>query len=66
MSIKPISVKWVASDEGGRISFDYVDLGTSEKEWSKLDQTERIKLIQNALDEEPEQPYMIFDQYDES
>lgn len=62
-----INVNWEISQPTGNCSFDFEDLNiSSQEEWESLSEQEQRKRIQNALNEIPDQTYMVVDTWSKS
>ncbi len=48
------------------MKFDLEDLNLTQKEWDKMDEATKTKLIQTVVDHEPNQPYWIVDEITET
>jgi hypothetical protein len=48
------------------MKFDLEDLNLTQKEWDGMDEAAKTKLIQTAVDHEPNQPYWIVDEITET
>lgn len=46
------------------VHFSLEDLGVSLSEWEEMEQHKKSELIQKAVDEMPEQPYLLVDSWE--
>lgn len=59
-----IKAKWVISYSEGYATFDLYELNCqNEEEWNNLPETEKIKRLQLCIDQLPEKPSLILDEY---
>jgi len=61
-----IKVKWVPNNDGGSAEFDLEDLGCETiDDWTDLSPEDQTSRLQEALDQLPEQLYMMVESYRE-
>lgn len=60
-----IKAKWGISYSEGVETFDLSDVNCeTEQEWNELSENEKEKRLQQAIDELPESPAMILEEYE--
>jgi len=60
-----IHVNWEVNVIEGSHTFSFEDLNTTQEKWDDMCDVDREELIQEALDELPEEVCMVVDTWDE-
>ena len=61
-----IKVNWSISQSSGIKRIDVSDLPVTEEQWEEMNAEERKQIVQEYLDGEPDQPYMVVDYFEEA
>lgn len=59
-----IKVSTDVNEMRGHFSLSLSDLGLTKEEWDNMDDDDKKDVIQNAVDEEPNQPCWIVDTFE--
>jgi len=61
-----ITVRVNPSETIRHIKFNLSDYDVTDEQWEKMTETERNEKLQELVDDEPEHPYWVVDNYDET
>jgi 6-phosphogluconolactonase/glucosamine-6-phosphate isomerase/deaminase len=59
-----ITVKILPSKKRVKVTFSLDELNLTKKQWNAMTGEEKLKVIQKAVDELPEQPYWLVESFD--
>lgn len=59
-----ITINWEASQDNGSLSVSFEELGITEDQWNEMSETDRDEILQQYLDELPQQVFIYVDSWD--